>query len=122
MPMRIIEKTFIEPALKATVAGAKWASAGFPMADGPELSARKELCRACENWNPNAFLGAGKCNVCGCSGLKLKLTRRVDFDGGSWLYNGIGVYIADVWKELMANLISAYIVAGITRKAFSIGK
>lgn len=33
-----------------------------------------------------------------------------------------GFYLADVWKELMANLISAYIGAGITRKAFQIGK
>jgi hypothetical protein len=33
-----------------------------------------------------------------------------------------GFYLADVWKELMANLISAYIGAGITRKAFEIGK
>ena len=33
-----------------------------------------------------------------------------------------GFYLADVWKELMANLISAYIGAGITRKAFSIGR
>jgi len=33
-----------------------------------------------------------------------------------------GFYMADVWKELMANLISAYIGAGITRKAFTLGK
>jgi len=33
-----------------------------------------------------------------------------------------GFYIANVWKELMANLISAYIGAGITRKAFQLGK
>ena len=33
-----------------------------------------------------------------------------------------GFYLADVWKELLANLISAYIGAGITRKAFKIGK
>ncbi len=33
-----------------------------------------------------------------------------------------GFYLADVWKELMANLISAYIGAGITRKAFKLGK
>ena len=33
-----------------------------------------------------------------------------------------GFYLADVWKELMANLISAYIGAGITRKAFTLGK
>ena len=33
-----------------------------------------------------------------------------------------GGYLADVWKELMANLISAYIGAGITRKAFQVGK
>ena len=33
-----------------------------------------------------------------------------------------GFYLADVWKELMANLISAYIGAGLTRKAFQLGK
>ena len=33
-----------------------------------------------------------------------------------------GFYLADVWKELMANLISAYIDARITRKAFKLGK
>ena len=33
-----------------------------------------------------------------------------------------GFYLADVWKELLANLISAYVGAGITRKAFKIGK
>lgn len=33
-----------------------------------------------------------------------------------------GFYLADVWKELMANLISAYIGAGITRKAFTLGR
>ena len=33
-----------------------------------------------------------------------------------------GFYLADVWKELMANLISAYIGAAITRKAFKLGK
>lgn len=33
-----------------------------------------------------------------------------------------GFYLADVWKELMANLVSAYIGAGLTRKAFKLGK
>ena len=33
-----------------------------------------------------------------------------------------GFYLADVWKELMANMISCYIGAGITRKAFKLGK
>ncbi len=33
-----------------------------------------------------------------------------------------GFYLADVWKELMANLISAYIGAGLTRRAFKLGK
>ena len=33
-----------------------------------------------------------------------------------------GFYLADVWKELMANLISAYIGAGPTRRAFKLGK
>lgn len=33
-----------------------------------------------------------------------------------------GFYLANEWKELMANLISAYIGAGITRRAFKLGK
>ena len=33
-----------------------------------------------------------------------------------------GFYLADVWKELMANLVSAYVGAGLTRKAFKLGK
>lgn len=33
-----------------------------------------------------------------------------------------GFYMSEVWKELMLNLISAYIGAGITRKAFQLGK
>lgn len=33
-----------------------------------------------------------------------------------------GFYLADVWKELLANLISAYIGAGLTRRAFTLGK
>ncbi len=33
-----------------------------------------------------------------------------------------GFYLADVWRELLANLVSAYVGAGITRKAFKLGK
>lgn len=33
-----------------------------------------------------------------------------------------GFYLSEIWKSLMANLISAYIGAGITRRAFSLGK
>ena len=33
-----------------------------------------------------------------------------------------GFYLADAWRELLANLVSAYVGAGITRKAFKLGK
>ena len=33
-----------------------------------------------------------------------------------------GFYLAAEWKELLANLISAYIGAGLTRRAFRLGK
>lgn len=33
-----------------------------------------------------------------------------------------GFYLADVWKELMANLISFYVGGAVVRKAFKIGK
>ena len=51
---------------------------------------------------------------------------------GGWLWGLIpekesfayvnGFYLADVWKELLANLVSAYVGAGLTRKAFKLGK
>lgn len=33
-----------------------------------------------------------------------------------------GFYLASVWQELLANLISAYIGAGLARRAFKLGK
>lgn len=33
-----------------------------------------------------------------------------------------GFYLASVWQELLANLISAYIGAGLARRAFRLGK
>lgn len=33
-----------------------------------------------------------------------------------------GFYLAGEWKELMANMISAYVGSGVVRKAFAMGK
>ena len=73
MRMRIETKTFIDKALQAAKATFDWAGAGFPLADETDLSKRKAICDACEHWNADAFLGKGKCKVCGCSGVKLNL-------------------------------------------------
>lgn len=51
---------------------ANWATADdFSIISDELLKHRKEICEKCSYWDKNAYLGAGRCNICGCSGLKL---------------------------------------------------
>jgi hypothetical protein len=52
---------------------AKSAKSGFKMASEEEILKRKSICQSCPHWNQNAFMGSGKCKICGCSGAKLWL-------------------------------------------------
>ena len=61
------------PIVSAAVAGAKWATAGFPIVSGEGLAERKRICAECEFWNAGAFGGLGRCGKCGCSGVKLRM-------------------------------------------------
>lgn len=44
------------------------------MASDEVVAERKATCLDCPNWNPMGYRGLGKCEACGCSGLKVKLT------------------------------------------------
>tara|TARA_R110002126_G_scaffold222874_1_gene367936 strand:+ start:209 stop:619 length:411 start_codon:yes stop_codon:yes gene_type:complete len=50
----------------------RWMDSGFEIADGKEVSRRKEICTMCPKWDKGARLGLGKCthNACGCTKLK----------------------------------------------------
>jgi hypothetical protein len=37
------------------------------------LAERKATCLECPQWNPRGWGGGGRCEACGCSGLKLTL-------------------------------------------------
>jgi predicted Zn-ribbon and HTH transcriptional regulator len=50
-----------------------WAKAGFQLAPSEVYASRLDTCKTCDSWSNNAFLGAGSCAKCGCSGVKLKL-------------------------------------------------
>ena len=50
------------------------AKTGFKQVSKTEFDKRKALCSQCKYWSAKAFVGLGKCNVCGCSGIKLKLS------------------------------------------------
>lgn len=50
-----------------------WAKCGFKLVDDTVLAERKAICIACEFWQGDGYMGAGKCSKCGCSGVKLKL-------------------------------------------------
>jgi hypothetical protein len=48
------------------------AKSGFQIADDALYNSRLEICKACPEWNPQAFLNTGQCKLCGCS-TKAKL-------------------------------------------------
>jgi hypothetical protein len=58
-----------------TLAGAvfDWAKDGFRMATEEQVAARKVICEGCEFWRGEGYNGMGKCQKCGCSGVKLKI-------------------------------------------------
>jgi len=53
-----------------TKAAGRWADAGFPTVTENVHDARAAICESCEEWDGKARMGAGKCNACGCTGLK----------------------------------------------------
>jgi hypothetical protein len=43
----------------------------------PETFAfRKSICQSCEYFDPTAFLGTGRCRVCGCGEAKLRMPSQ----------------------------------------------
>lgn len=56
------------------VASGKLAAKKQPVLASDEVVAeRKATCLGCLNWNPRGYMGLGRCEACGCSGLKVKL-------------------------------------------------
>lgn len=56
----------------------KWGSKdNLKLAGTEELEKRREICTKCDDWNPTAFGGLGKCNICGCSVGKLYIPSSV---------------------------------------------
>ena len=51
-------------------ASKKWADAGFPTVTEDQYQSRVDDCEGCSEWDEKARLGMGKCNACGCTGLK----------------------------------------------------
>ena len=57
------------------ISSAKLAIKKQPVLASDEVVAeRKATCLGCLNWNPRGYKGLGRCEACGCSGLKVKLT------------------------------------------------
>jgi hypothetical protein len=54
----------------------KHAAGGFRTTRPDTLQARKEICLACEWWNPAGFAGTGQCRKCGCSIAKLHMPAQ----------------------------------------------
>ena len=43
-----------------------WAKSGFKVASDEQFKERMDFCNSCEFFDKEAFMGAGKCNKCGC--------------------------------------------------------
>jgi hypothetical protein len=56
------------------ISSAKLVTKKQPILASDEVVAeRTTTCLGCLNWNPRAYKGLGKCEACGCSGIKIKL-------------------------------------------------
>jgi hypothetical protein len=66
-------KKNIEMMRNAVLALSTHAKNGFQNATEPTYNLRKTICSACEFWDAEGWGGLGKCEKCGCSGIKLKL-------------------------------------------------
>lgn len=51
----------------------RWAQNGFKLASEAEEKERQKICGQCPHWKPDGNAGLGKCELCGCSGMKHKL-------------------------------------------------
>lgn len=56
---------------------AKWAVSGFRRTSERVYNQRLNVCKGCEFWDKEAFLGAGRCLKCGCS-TKAKLRLKTE--------------------------------------------
>lgn len=62
--------TLAELAANFSSAMARWAKAGFKTVEREEFDRRTKICMGCDLWEPNAYLGLGRCRKCGCAGGK----------------------------------------------------
>jgi hypothetical protein len=64
--------------LSFVTAISQWVSAGMPVTPEAKFKQRLEICRNCfidgqKMWDEQAAAGIGRCNRCGCTGIKLHL-------------------------------------------------
>lgn len=67
-------KKNVEQMRKAIFAVGKHAQTGFKNVSEETFKTRKMICDSCEFWNADGWGGLGKCEKCGCSGIKLKFS------------------------------------------------
>lgn len=48
----------------------RWSKCGFKLAPDDVVKIRRDTCIKCPHWNPTGNAGLGKCEICGCSGIK----------------------------------------------------
>lgn len=69
-PLPPPDPTPLELITNFTTATTKWVVNGFPTLTKDQYHVRADICNSCEFWDPLARMGLGKCQKCGCAGLK----------------------------------------------------
>jgi hypothetical protein len=67
-------KKNVEQMRSAIFAIGKHAHTGFKNVCSETYNTRKMICGSCEFWKSDGWGGLGKCEKCGCSGIKLKFS------------------------------------------------
>jgi hypothetical protein len=63
------------PYMARNFAGAllQWSKSGFRYVHPDKYEKRLNICKECQFWDEQAFMGTGRCKKCGCS-IRMKLS------------------------------------------------
>jgi len=72
----------LKPVASLAASVGTWSKSGFKVSV-EAYNARMSICNACEHWDDSAYLGYGKCRLCGC-GRGKQLLPHEKCPAGKW--------------------------------------
>ena len=70
------KQNIVKKSLTASKAVFEFLNGDDELLGSEQFNARKTICESCNEFDKTGFLNTGKCNICGCSVLKLMFPKQ----------------------------------------------